>query len=378
MSRAELARALRVSPALITAQTKELLADGFLVELETARSRGGRPARLLGLSTDAGSTIGVKVAVDHIAMVAAGTDGVLRRSTTGSFDAHTSDPLPEIARLLGDFITAAPDAGLLGVGVAVPGAVADPGEGVVDSTQLRWHRAPLGGVLREALGLPVLVENNVSALAVSEVLYGQARSHDNVLVVTIGTGVGAGIVIDGVVYRGHAGMAGELGHIPMEEDGPLCQCGATGCLEALVGQAALIDQARRLGLTTDGGTIADLRELADGGDGGARELFAHAGRLLGRALAGVVNVLDPEIVIMLGEGVTAWRHWSYGFEPSLRSSLIPGKRDVPVAVERWQDDRWAQGAAALVMATPFDAHGVTGDQGRQIRERLAWSWAPSA
>ena len=119
--------------------------------------------------------------------------------------------------------------------------------------------------------------------------------------------------------------------------------------------------------------IDDLRALADAGNEGAREIFSHAGHQLGRALAGAVNLIDPEIVVLSGEGVEAWAHWSTSFEHALRSALVPGKRGIPVAVERWQDDRWAQGAAALVLATPFDAQGVAGDQGRLVRERLVAS-----
>jgi hypothetical protein len=85
----------------------------------------------------------------------------------------------------------------------------------------------------------------------------------------------------------------------------------------------------------------------------------------------VVNTLDPEVLIIMGEGVAAWPHWMYGFEPAFRSCLVPAKQGVPVAIETWQDDRWAQGAACLVLSTPFDAEGLTGDQGRWVRERLA-------
>jgi predicted NBD/HSP70 family sugar kinase len=192
-------------------------------------------------------------------------------------------------------------------------------------------------------------------------------------VVTIGNGVGAGLVSDGAMVRGRAGGAGDLGHVPVREDGPLCQCGNRGCLEAIVGQAALVNDARSIRLVGADEGIDELRALADAGNADAREIFAHAGHQLGRALAGAVNLLDPEIVVLLGEGVEAWNHWAASFDRALRSALVPGKRGTPVVVERWQDDRWAQGAAALVLATPFDAQGVAGDQGRLVRERLVAS-----
>lgn len=369
-SRASLARQLSVSPALVTQITKQLIADGLLVELDHSPSQGGRPARLLGLVADAGRVIGVKVVADHITVVEVGIDGTVVRSATEPFDAASATAIPTLATLLRAFIAGGNDRPILGVGVGVPGDVDDQSLGNVDSTQLGWSHVPLGDVLRRELSLPVLVENNVNALAMAELLHGQARGHDNVLVITIGTGVGAGIIADGSVLRGHGGGAGEIGHLPTLENGPRCTCGADGCLESLIGQEALVATARERGIIGDAAGMRTLLGRANEGDTAAQELFSHAGHLLGRALAGVVNTIDPEIVILLGEGVEAWSHWSFGFEPAFRSGLMPRKRGVPVAVETWQDDRWAQGAASLVLATPFDAAGRTGEQGRLVRERL--------
>lgn len=371
-SRADLARALNVSPALITQLTRDLLAEGLIEELEAASS-GGRPARMLGLVSRDIAAIGVKVAPDHVALVEVAIDGAVRRSTTHPFDAVSPLAASNLIELVQRFIAEGESNNVLGVGVGLPGTVAQQGIGVVDSTQLGWNQVPLGEQLRRALELPVVVENNVNALSVAEQLFGQGRDFDNVLVVTVGNGVGAGLIADGSIVRGRAGGAGDLGHVPVREDGPLCQCGNRGCLEAIVGQSALVNDARSIRLLGPDEGIDDLRALADAGNEGAREIFAHAGHQLGRALAGAVNLLDPEIVVLSGEGVEAWAHWSTAFEHALRSALVPGKRGIAVAVERWQDDRWAQGAAALVLATPFDAQGVAGDQGRLVRERLVAS-----
>ncbi|MGC5224566.1 ROK family protein [Micromonospora sp. DT81.3] len=292
------------------------------------------------------------------------------RSASEPFDASSPLAVSNLTALLQHFIEGGSDVPLLGVGVGVPGTVDQQGAGVVDSTQLGWNQVPLGDALRRALQLPVLIENNVNALSIAERLFGQGRNYRDFLAVTIGTGIGAGIVADGGVFRGHSGGAGEIGHIPVVPDGPLCQCGNHGCLEALVGEAGLVRTAHERGIIgTDVGMSA-LRGAADGGDARAQALFGEAGHLLGRALGGIVNVLDPEIVILLGEGIAAWDHWSFGFEPAFRTSLVPSKRSLGVTVESWQDESWAQGAAALVLATPFDAHGVAGDQGRLVRERL--------
>lgn len=373
-SRADLARELGVSPALITQHTRQLIADGLLLELEHSPSQGGRPARLLGLVADAGRAIGVKVVADHITAVEVGIDGAVVRSATEPFDAAAGTAITRLSDVLRRFIAGGDgEAPLLGIGVGVPGNVDEQDVGTVDSTQLGWLRVPLGEALRRELALPVLVENNVNALAIAEALHGQARGHENVLVVTIGTGVGAGLVSDGRVLRGRSGGAGEIGHFPVEEDGPLCQCGGHGCLEAIIGQSALVREARGAGLIGADAGIVAVRALADGGSLEAQQIYSRAGHLLGRTLAGVVNLVDPEIVILLGEGVEAWGHWTFGFEPAFRAGLIPRNRAVRVAVETWQDDRWAQGAASLVLSTPFDAQGRSGEQGRLVRERLAVS-----
>ncbi|MDR1237497.1 MAG: ROK family transcriptional regulator [Propionibacteriaceae bacterium] len=370
-SRADLARNLGVSPALMTQLTKDLLDQGLITEMEYSPSRGGRPARLLGLAVDAGDAIGVKVGMDHITAVECRIDGTMLRSATEPFDASAPSAVADLIAILRTFLDGSVSTRLLGIGVATPGNVDEQSAGTVDSTQLGWSRMPLGASLKAAFDLPVLVDNNVNALATAESLYGQAKHHDNALVVTIGTGIGAGLIADGAVYRGHAGVAGEIGHIPTVENGPLCQCGAHGCLEAVIGQQALVNIARQRAVLTANEGIDVLRDRADSGDAKAEQIFAEAGHLFGRALAGVVNFFDPEVVIVSGEGAESWRHWMYGFEPAFRSGLVPAKRGVPIAVETWQDDRWAQGAACLVLGTPFDEQGLSGVQGEWVRQRLA-------
>lgn len=377
-SRADLARALGVSPALMTQLVKDLLADGLVVELDHSPSQGGRPARMLGLAASAGGAIGVKVVADHVAFVEVGLDGQVLRTASEPFDASVSTFLSDLTALLRRFVEGSASTRLLGVGVGVPGTVDRQGSGTVDSTQLGWTQVPVGETLRRELGLPVLVENNVNALAMAERLYGTGRRHQNFLVVTIGTGVGAGIVVDGVVLRGASGGAGEIGHTPVVADGPLCSCGNAGCLEAVIGEAALVRTARERGIIGDGAGMAALRAAADGGDAAAAALFSEAGHLLGRILAGIVQLVDPELVILLGEGTVAWPHWAFGFEPAFRSALLPLRRGIGVVVESWQDDSWAQGAASLVLATPFDADGVAGDQGRLVRARLVERTDPVA
>ncbi|MEV1004544.1 ROK family transcriptional regulator [Nonomuraea sp. NPDC050202] len=388
LSRSEIARELDLSPATVTQLTKELIGHGMLEELDLKPSRGGRPAQRLGLVGSAGRALGVKVTADHLVLVDVRLDGEVLGSWERPHDPSAPDALEHLADAVESVvreISGVPP--LLGVGVGVPGSVDDQAVGTVNAPTLGWQAMPVGERLRRRLNLPVLVENDVNALAAAERLYGRGRTHSDFLVLTIGRGVGAAIVAGGRVYRGARGGAGEFGHLQVDPEGPPCGCGARGCLEAFVGSAGLLATARarnalaqetgrpgadlaRAGVRDPLGAVAALGRAAADGDVAAREVFAEAGAILGRATAGLINVVDPEVVVVLGEGTADWPLWRTGFEPALRAQLYPGRRDICVEVESWDDTSWAQGAAALVLATPFDSAGAAGEQGRLVRARL--------
>lgn len=380
LSRTEIARELDLSPASVTQLTRELMGHGMLEELDLKPSRGGRPAQRLGLVGTAGRALGVKVTADHLVIVDVRLDGVVLGSWEHPFDPsgpHALDDLASTVEATLARIEQAP--ALLGVGVGVPGSVDDQAVGTVNAPTLGWQAMPVGERLRRRLSLPVLVENDVNALAAAERLYGRGRTHRDFLVLTIGRGVGAAIVTDGRVYRGARGGAGEFGHVPVDPSGPVCGCGTAGCLEAFVGSAGLVTAAREKGLLEGHAALGDpgardavdeLGRAAAAGDRAAQDVFDQAGRILGRSTAGLINVVDPEVVVILGEGVAHWPYWQVGFDRAVRAQLMPGRRDIAIEVESWDETSWAQGAAALVLATPFDAAGAAGEQGRLVRARL--------
>lgn len=370
MSRADVARELDISPPTVTQVVKRLLDQGLVEELDQAPSRGGRRGQLVGLVGTSARAVGVKVAADHVAIVEARLDGSVLSSDTLAFDALAPDVPGRLAALLQPFVQEQADIPLLGVGVGVPGIVDSPDSGRVEAAVLGWHDVPLGRYLRGAFGLPVLVENDVKALAVAEQLFGRGRRHRDFLVLTIGSGLGLAIVTGGTVYRGAHGGAGEFGHLTIDPAGELCACGRRGCLETVVGASGLLRAGRLGGLLRPGDGIDRLRDLADDGFQAARDIYATAATVLARATAALVTLLDPAVVIVLGEGVADWRHWDRPFRAELAAAVPPPARRPAIEVEPWDDTAWAQGAAAIVLATPLDIAGLAGRQTVRVLARF--------
>ena len=354
VSRVEIARRLSLSGAAVTSIAGELEGLGVIRSVAQGPSTGGRPPTLLALNAEAACVIGIKLSVDHLAAVVADLEGEVLDGRVQPLTGHTLDDVRHsIVRLAAALRQEAGGRNLLGIGIGMPGVV-DGSRGVcVDSPILGWQDVPVAEIIAQDLRLPVLVDNDVNTLAVAEQLYGHGRHVNNFVTVTIGRGVGSGIVVAGQLVRGRLGAAGEFGHVPVVLNGPACECGRRGCLETFIADAALVTTARRAGLIGRRQGVGSLTQLADADNADARQIFAHAGDRLGVALAGLVNVLSPELVIVSGEGMRARRH----IEPALRAAIdghvFPPLRGVELVVDQWDDTKWAHGAAALVLEAFF-------------------------
>jgi predicted NBD/HSP70 family sugar kinase len=367
ISRAEVARRLGLSPATVTALTRSLMDAGVIQKVDDDHSRGGRPGELLAVAGKAAVAIGVKVASGRLTGVTADLDGTVRDTFSAPFDERSTNPFEALATLLAPHVSALAGVRVLGVGLGVPGFV-DARSGQVEAPLLGWRHMPLAQYLSQLLDLPVLVDNDVNTLGAYEHLYGLGRSYTDFLTLTLGLGVGAAVVCGGDLRRGGHGAAGEIGHVPVDPAGPVCFCGKRGCLEQYVRDAALVEQARAAGIAVDG--AADLLARAEAGDQTVREIYRAAGARLGTVVAGLTAVLDPQAILVSGEGTTAWPYLAGGFLPALRESLFPPLADsLNVFVDPWDDTKWALGAAALVLRAPFTASDDP--HADEIRARLA-------
>lgn len=367
ISRADLARESGLSPSTVTSITASLLAEGFLLEdAEGGRPSGtarrlGRPATLLRVNPVAGFAAGIKIAPDSL--TATLTDLTAEPLVTLDTPLGPRVDARRLPRLVADAVAQVIErAGVarervFGLGIGVPGIV-EPASGRVSRSPLaRWLGAELARRMEEQLGLPVLVDNDVNTLTVAEQLFGAGRGIANFVVVTIGRGIGMGVVVNGVVYRGAAGGAGEIGHAEVATDGPRCWCGRRGCLEAVAAEPAVVRDV--LGSTGRLLAPADLAAAAEE-DERVRQILERAGEFLGHVLETVVLTLDPARVVISGEGVRLGSHYLDTAREVVRRRLA--ERSPEFSVEPWGDDAWARGAATLVLRELFHPAHLRADE----------------
>ena len=356
ISRAALARQSGLSAATVSNIVAQLIERGILVEVATAPANGGRPPVLLDIDATGGYVVGIKLRGDGLTTVVCDLDAqvVASRDTAMSL---VGDPAAAVAAIEAETrkalkLAAVPRTKVLGVGIGLSGVI-DSQAGVCRfSHLLEWRDVELVKPLRRSLRLPVWLDHDMNALAVAEKWSGDALTNRNFVTLSVGRGIGLGIVIDRAPYRGATGGAGELGHVIVEPGGPRCGCGRDGCLEALVGENAI---RRNLGeLLGREVSRTELIELTAAGDATALEVVATAGRKLGTSVANMITLLNPELLIISGEGTELGAPYLDPVVAAVREQTFADQgRHVEVKIQRWGDEAWAVGAATLVLRESF-------------------------
>jgi glucokinase-like ROK family protein len=250
------------------------------------------------------------------------------------------------------------DDALLAVGVGLVGLI-DSNEGIVKrAPSIGWEHVPIRSMLEQRLERPVVVENNVRAMALGEVLLGAGQNWPDFAFVYIGTGIGSGLIINGRLYRGSRGSAGEIGHITVDPDGEQCSCGNCGCLETIAAEPAIVRSAQLHGIAlnaTDSGTKEAVRRLAllaRQGDEMARAVVATCGEFLGIALATLVDILNCSRIVLHGAITQAGDVFFSPVEQCLRRrAFLSRDETVTLAAPTFGDDAGLAGAAAVTLDT---------------------------
>jgi predicted NBD/HSP70 family sugar kinase len=356
ISRAQLSERTGLSPSRVTKVVAPLLESGVIEEVAIVGTDGpGRPRRMLAVRRQRSAVVGIKLAPTLVTGVLTDMDSrVLARA-----DRKLSTPKPDVAmhamRQVCEELRAHPAADRIptvGIGVGVGGHV-DSQLGVcVHSGIMGWDDVAIADRLRAETGLPVVVNNDVNTLAVAEQWFGKGRGVRSFAVVTMGLGIGCGLVLNDRLHVGASGLAGELGHLPLHQDGPLCTCGNRGCLEAVASFPAILRSLRDNGVRCR--SIPQAMRLArkDGTNTGslARNAFTVAGTALGRGIAALCNLLNLEKIILSGEGVSAYDLFGPALEAAWRAhSFSTGVEDCELIFDVVDEDLWAAGAACLAI-----------------------------
>src|SRR5262245_43721232 len=311
MSRADLARRSGLQRSTVSAIVDQLIEEGWVTEGAIGRLPRGRRPRFLHLNVERAGIIGVDLRPEKTTVGLANVDARFVSQISWPTPRDAAGFVKAVARGVTKLRSGHPRMLCEGIGVSLPGRVDQTGR-LVFAPNLGWGEVDLQQMLQTATGLPVNLENAANACALGEVWFGRHAEHVRHLVaVTVSEGIGVGVLLNGQLVRGANAMAGEFGHMTLEENGPPCHCGKQGCWERFASNSAAIDYYMAGAPVRRGQQPATLRfeellRLASTGDPRAVESIERMAHFLGVGLATIVTGLAPQVIVVIGEVTSAW------------------------------------------------------------------------
>ena len=356
MSRADLARRSGLQRSTVSAIVDQLIEEGWVTEGAVGRSPRGRRPRFLHLNVERAGIIAVELRPETTTIGLAGVDARFVEQSSWSTP-HTSDAfVRKLARAVAAMRRAHPQVVCEGVGISLPGRVSSSGR-LVFAPNLRWGDVDLASLIETAVGLPVVVENAANACALAELWFGRhGEDIRHLLAVTVSEGIGVGMLVNGqLVHGGHA-MAGEFGHVTIDEQGPPCPCGKRGCWERYASNSAAVQHYVHgpSSAVSDIPRFEDLLRFADHGDRRAVQALERMARFLGFGLAGLAVGLAPQVIVMIGEMTAAWDRLGPIVLEEVKKRTLPHVETRIVPTDPSTQPR-LRGAVTLVVQQHFGA-----------------------
>jgi predicted NBD/HSP70 family sugar kinase len=346
IARSEIARRLNLSQGSLTRLSSPLIENGLLVEIEEqTNGKAGRPSRPLDVVPNSQHFIGIKLTGDQV--IGATTN--LRANVVASESLTLSSRDPEdviktISQLVASLEKQSPSITAIGVGI---GGLVSEHTDVITAPFLGWSNVHLGSMLESATGIPVNIDNDLTALTELEHWFGAGRGYRNFAVVTLGAGIGYGLVIhDEMVSDLDSGL-GLIGHWPLDPYGPICPSGHRGCARSVLTESA-IAQSVSLALHKQVNYQESL-DLAESGEPAARRVIDDAGRGLGHLLAAISNLTSPDRIILSGEGVRLVEVASEAIKAGLQENRHPKARNIELVTTQGGNIEWCRGAAVIAI-----------------------------
>jgi len=373
LSLTELSRRTGFNVPTVTNLVQELEDEDYILREKGEASTPGRPPQRIRINTTARYVVGADLGRFNTNIILVDlSQNIIYEKLFHTFDLHDPAVIDQVVKEINRAIeeSGVEKNRVLGIGLAIPGLVnCKLGKSY---TFLNFEEKPIREIFEEKLDLPVFVENDARAMALGELWFGLARDKKNALCLNLGWGIGLGIISNGLIYYGNDGFAGEFGHITIKEDGPLCQCGKYGCLESLASGRAIAEQARKW---VRAGKKTKLADLIDGkaehinaervvkaaqmGDQLSIEIIEQAGRYIGQGLAILINLFNPEIVILGGRVSRAGRFLLNPIQTEATKRALPHISErAEIVVSKLGYLSGALGATTLVKKEIFQTNHI--------------------
>ncbi len=348
-SRADLARATGLTRPTVSAIVRDLIAEQLVSEIGTGTSAGGKPPILLAVNEDAYCTLCVDIGSREFRGALVDVRGKIRKHFTLSGAGKTGEEALAVVYELVEKLLAACEVPLLGVGIGTPGLV-DPRAGVVrQAVNLKWRELPLRDLLESRFDLPVYVANDSQAAALGESTFGVGRRDRNLILVKVGQGIGAGIVLNGQPFYGDGFSAGEIGHVVVADNGQRCTCGNVGCLETVASTRAIEERAQVL-REGDEEVWQALTAACAAGRPEAQTIVETAGSALGVATAHLIAAFNIQRIVFSGRVAQLGEPLLQAVQAAARRQTLPALVDeTELSYSALGSESVMLGASALVL-----------------------------
>ncbi len=360
----DLSDKIRKSLPVTSVLLNHLIEGGLVVENGFAPSSGGRRPLIFSLSPGLGYILAISMdqMITKMAVLDMHNRYVSEVHQISLNLQENNNSLPELMDEINRFIdaTGISKSRILGIGIGMPGFI-EVKKGL-NHTFLHNEGKSISDYIAQNAGLPVFIDNDSSLIALAELRFGTARGKKNAMIININWGIGLGLILNGELFRGHNGFAGEFSHLPLFVNGKLCNCGKRGCLETEASMLVVIEKARK-GLSK--GRMSKLRfnsydslveessailKAAREGDQFSIELLSETGYLIGRGVAILIHLINPETIILSGKGAAAGKIWQAPIQQALNEHCIPRlSMNTGIEVSQMGEEAGLFGAAALVM-----------------------------
>lgn len=359
ISRAQIAKETGLTPPTVSSIVKELVDEELVKESQLGESSGGRKPTMLHINNHGFYVIGLDAGPERVECVLTDLTGTIHERTSSSI----KNPLTneQFLRILKENIytilhLSKIDQGkIIGIGIAMHGVVdVESGTSLV-APNLNLREIPIKDALSKEFNMTIKVENDARAMALGESWFGKHDDVDSMVAVNIGRGVGAGVVISGKLYHGAMDIAGELGHMTIDLQGDVCQCGNRGCLQTFINGDAIVARAKQLGNELDELTAKQIYEEAQAGNQTYVQILEETGRIIGVGLTNLIHLVNPSKIV-LGGGVMKSQSFLMPaiLETIHNRALTSRAKETAVTVTKLGDDATLLGAVALLLVELFD------------------------